>query len=82
MFDKLKQISQMKGISNEIKNEKVEIEKQGVKIVVRGDFTMDEIILNPELDTSEQEKIIKELFNSAVKELQMRMAKKMMGMGM
>lgn len=71
----------MKGISNEIKNKKVEIEKQGVKIVVRGDFTMDEIILNPELATSEQEKIIKELFNSAVKELQMRMAKKMMGMG-
>lgn len=82
MFNKIKNMAQAKSLANEIKNEEVVMEKEGVKVVVRGDFTMKKIVLNPSLETTRQEEIIQECFNEAIKELQMMMAKKMMGMGM
>jgi DNA-binding protein YbaB len=81
MLDKLKQLSQLKGLGDDIKKEIVEVEKQGIKVVLKGDFTIEEISLNSQLEISEQEKILKECFNQAIHEIQMKMAKKMMGMG-
>lgn len=82
MFDKIKQMAQAKGLSDEIKKEEVVVDKNGVRVVVGGDFTLKDIVLNDNLNSSEQAESIKEAFNEAVKELQMKMAKKMMGMGM
>lgn len=80
MFDKLKQLAQAKGLSDEIKKEIVIVEKQGFRVAIRGDFSVEEIIINGDLPKIEQEKLLKEFFNEAVKELQMRLAKKMMGL--
>jgi DNA-binding protein YbaB len=80
MFDKFKQLAQMKSLQDEIKNSRVEHEKQGIKVVMRGDFSVEEIILNPDLSKSEQEKILKECLNEANRKAQTLAAQKFAGL--
>jgi DNA-binding protein YbaB len=80
MFDKLKQLAQMKGLQDAIQKELVEAEKEGVKIILRGDFTVVEIILNPELSKEKQEAILKDCLNDAVKKIQLLAVQKFSGL--
>lgn len=80
MFDKFKQLAQMKGLQDEIKNSKVEHEKQGIKVVMRGDFSVEEIVLNSSLSKEEQEKILKECINEANHKAQILAAQKFAGL--
>lgn len=80
MFDKFKQLAQMKSLQDEIKNSRVEYEKQGVKVVMRGDFSVEEIILNSDLSKGEQEKILKECLNEANHKAQVLAAQKFAGL--
>jgi len=80
MFDKFKQLAQMKSLQDEIKNSRVEYEKQGIKVVMRGDFFVEEIILNPDLSKNEQEKILKECLNEANRKAQTLAAQKFAGL--
>lgn len=80
MFDKLKQIKQLKDLQNSIKQEKVEIEKEGVKIIMNGSFMVEEIKINPDLDKLKQEKILMECFNEAAKKIQSSVAQKFSGL--
>lgn len=70
MFDKLKQLAQIKGLQDSIKQEKVEVAKEGVRIVMRGDFSIDEINLNPDLTIEKQQEILKECLNDGMKKAQ------------
>ena len=79
MFDNLKKLAQSKQFQDSLKNEKVEIERSGIKLVMRGDFSVEEIIINSELSKEELENTLKDCFNEAIKEIQMKMAGKMMG---
>lgn len=76
MFDKIKQLMQLKGLQDAIKKEKFEVEKEGIKIVINGGFNVEEIILNPDLDKEQQERILKECFNEAAKKVQVSMLQK------
>lgn len=80
MFDKFKQLAQMKSLQDEIKNSRVEYEKQGIKVVMKGDFSIEEIILNPSLSQQDQEKILKECINEANHKAQMLAAQKFAGL--
>lgn len=77
MFDQLKQLKQLKEIQDKLSQEKVEVEKEGIKIVMNGKMEVEEISLNSEMDAERQGKIIKECFNDAIKKIQMSAAQKM-----
>ena len=80
MFDKLKQLKEFKDLQDKLSQEKVEVEKQGTKLIMNGKLEVEEIILNSALSKEEQEKIIKECFNDGVKKIQMSAAQKMFQM--
>ncbi len=74
MFDKLKQISQLKKLQSQMKEEKVEVNEQGIKLIMNGNFEVEEIKLNQELNNSEQAQALKKCFNQAIREIQRKMA--------
>jgi DNA-binding protein YbaB len=80
MFDKLKQAKQLLELQNQLKKEKVESEKNGVRIVINGKLEVEEIILNPSLEIKKQEEILKDCFNDVIKKMQIKLAQKMSGM--
>lgn len=77
MFDKLKQLKQMKELRDSLGKEKEEVEREGVKVIVNGKMEVEEIGLNPDLSKEEQERIVKECINDAMKKIQMAAAKRM-----
>jgi DNA-binding protein YbaB len=81
MFEKLQQIKKLQEIQNALKNEKVDGEKNGVKIFMNGKLEVEDVELNPALSIPDQEKAVKDCFNDTMKKVQMVVAKKMQGMG-
>ncbi|HZJ42084.1 MAG TPA: YbaB/EbfC family nucleoid-associated protein [Patescibacteria group bacterium] len=77
MFDKLKQIKQLKELRDSFSQEKEEVEKKGIKVTINGKLEIEDIQLNSDLSKEEQEKILKECINEAVKKIQMVLASKM-----
>ena len=77
MFEKLKQLKELKSLQDKLVEEKAEVEKSGVRVVVNGKMEVEEIKLNSELSREEQEKITKECLNEAIKKVQIVAAKKM-----
>jgi len=77
MFDKLKQLKQMQ---ETISKEAVSVSKQGTEVTINGKFEVQEIVLNPKLKEKEQEIVLKQCFNEAVKKVQMNLAQKFSGM--
>lgn len=81
MLGKLKQLKQLRDLNNSLGKEKMDVEKEGIRVTINGKMQIEGIKLNPELDTSRQEKILKECLNDAVKKMQMRMAQSMSQFG-
>lgn len=77
MFDKLKQLKQLKELRDSLSQEKEEVEKRGVRVIVNGKMEIEEIQLNPDLSKNEQEEVLKECINEAVRKVQIIAAKKM-----
>ncbi len=85
MFNKLKQFkdlrSQAKTMQNALADERVNEEKNGVKITLNGNLEVEKVQLNSELSQEASERAIKDCINSAIKKAQKIMAKKMQDMG-
>jgi len=77
MFDKLKQIKQLKELQNKLSKEEIIVEKDGVKIIINGKMEIKKVQLNPSLSFEKQEELIRDCFNDAVKKLQMSITQKM-----
>jgi len=80
MFDKLKQLAQLREMEGKMKEERATIEKNGTKVTVNGKFEVEEIILNPTFSVEDQQRILKDCINEANKKVQFSLAQKMMGM--
>jgi len=78
MFDKLKQIQKLKELQSILEKEKIEVEKEGIKVVLNGKMEVEEIKLNSELELSQQENLLKDCINDAVSRIQTIAAQKMM----
>lgn len=74
MFDKLKDLKKLKDLDSALAKEMIEKEKEGVKIVVNGRGDVESVFLGAGLE--KQEKVLKELLNSASQEAKMKMARK------
>ena len=79
MFDKFKQLNELRKLQQQIKQMTVQGEYNGVKVSLRGDFEMQEITLNSSLDVSTQERAIKTAFNDAKSKMQQMLAKNLGG---
>ncbi len=80
MFDKLKHLGKLKEMQDSIGKESVVVARQGVEITINGKFEVQNLILNPKLGKKEQEIVVKQCFNEAVKKVQMSLAQKFSGM--
>ncbi len=83
MFDKFKQLGQLNKmrqqamkLQKELEQIKESVEKGGMKVVVRGDQTIDYITI----DGQERRDLV-DLINEALKKVQKESAKKMLEMG-
>lgn len=77
MFDKIKQMNQLRELQKKLKEEKAEVEKDGVKVIANGKMEIEEVFLNPELDNKRQEKAVRNAVNDALRKVQIAAAKKM-----
>jgi len=82
MFDNLKKIAELKKMQDSFKKEKLTIEKRGVSITINGNMEIEEVKLNPELETEDQQNLIKQCFNEAKEDIQKTLAKTLMGAGL
>jgi len=74
MFDKLKDLKKLKDLDSALAKEMIEKEKDGIKVMVNGRGDVESISLGSGMES--QEKILKELLNSAATEAKMKMARR------
>ena len=77
MFDKLKQLKQLKDLQNILSKERVEVERDGIKIAINGKLEIEMIQINAPLEKEKLEKSIRDCFNEAIKKINMQIAQKM-----
>lgn len=77
MFEKFKNLRELKDLQDSLQKEKTEVENQGIKVTVNGKMEIEEIQLNPGLAREEQESILKATINEAMKKVQMVAAQRM-----
>lgn len=80
MFDKFKQLAQLKGLQDAIKNETAVVEKNGVRVTVKGDFSVSRIEILKDLTKEDLEQEIKNCINEAFKKVQMAAASRLSGL--
>jgi len=76
MFDKIKELAKMKTLQKSIEKEEFVSEKESVRVVINGAFTILSISLNSDLDKNKQENILKECLNDAFKKARLAVAQK------
>lgn len=76
MFEQLKKIKELQNLQNDLKKEKISLEKEGVKVTLSGNFVVEEIVLNPSLSNDYQAKILKDILNDAVQKVQLSLVQK------
>lgn len=77
MFDKLKQMKQLKDLKSSMEKEQATVENQGVKVVVNGSMKVKQVELNSDLSLEEQQDLVKKSINQAFKKVQQKVAQKM-----
>ncbi len=82
MFDKFKQMAQLKALQNELSKQTFDATFQGVTVTVSGDMSIRNVVLNPELDINQQALAVKDAINGAMNEAKKGMAKQLSGMGL
>lgn len=81
MLDKIKQLSQLKKLQDEFKQERLTVKKRGVKVTINGNFEVEDIALNPELSVQDQQDALRQALNEARENIQKTLAQKMMSSG-
>ncbi|NUQ57050.1 MAG: YbaB/EbfC family nucleoid-associated protein [Candidatus Paceibacter sp.] len=81
MFDKLKQLNELRKMKNAIQAETVTAERNGVKITINGSFNVEDLSVSPEAKQgSGLEKDLRACFNDAVGKIQATLAQKFSSM--
>ena len=80
MWDQMKQAKEMYKLQKELEKERIEMEDQGVRVVVSGKMEVERVELNPEISKEEQEEAVKNCLNRAMKQIQANLVQKMQSM--
>lgn len=81
MFDNLKKIAELKKMQDSMKKEKETVEKNGVSVMLNGNFDVEDIKLNPELSIDDQQETLKQCLREAKENIQKTMAKALSNSG-
>ena len=81
VVDQIKKIAELKKLQDSFKKEKMTVEKMGVSVMMNGNFEVEEIKLNSELNLQDQQEVLKNCLNEAREEIQKKLAKVMMASG-
>ena len=81
IFDQIKKIAELKKLQSSMKEEKITVEREGISVGMNGNFEVENVKLNPSLDTEKQQEVLKRCLNEAREEIQKKMAKIMMASG-
>lgn len=85
MFNKLKQYkdlrSQAKTLQNMMSQQSVTVEKNGIRIIINGNFEITSLNILEEKNKENLEKSLTDCFNDATKKIQRVVAEKMQSMG-
>ncbi len=85
MFEKLKQIKELrdqaKTIQNALSGETIISDRHGINITMDGNMTVKNVSLAKEMSKEEMEKNLPDAINDAIKKTQKVMAEKMRAMG-
>lgn len=76
-FGALAEVGKLRELARAIRAERFEVEKDGVRVVVNGEFQVEDIHIDPTLPLARQEALLKECVNAAIKKAQMEVAKRM-----
>ena len=74
MFDKLKQLHNLKKLQDDFKKERLTFDDRGVEVTINGNFEVEAVKLNPELTIVEQQEVLKHCLNMARQEIQKTLA--------
>lgn len=77
MFDKLKQMKELRDLKSSMEKEDATVEKEGVKVTVNGSMKVKNVKLNSDLSSDKQEDLVKECVNEAFQKVQQKVAQKM-----
>ncbi len=77
MFESFKQIGKLRSLQHQLAQEKIEVSKNGVKVVMNGGAKIETIQLSKDLNLEDQEKILEDCLNEAMKKFQALAARKM-----
>ncbi len=77
MFEKLRELKKMKELQDVLLKITKTVEENGVKVVINGKMEIEEIVLNPELEKENQERLLKNCINKAIREIQIAAAQSM-----
>ena len=80
MFDSFKQLKQLKELQNAIQKEEVTAERDGVRITMNGAVEVNEVSIEEGIANDRLQKLMKEVFNDAVKKAQQAIAGKFAAM--
>lgn len=80
MFDSFKQLKQLKELQSAIQKEEVTAERDGVRVTMNGAFEVSSVTIAEEIAKEKLEKILKDVFNEAVKNAQNAIAQKFASM--
>jgi DNA-binding protein YbaB len=81
VFDQLKKMAELKKLQDSFKKEKTTVEKRGISVTMNGNFEVEEIKLNSELNLEDQQNILRQCLNEARESIQKTLAKVMMNSG-
>ncbi len=77
MLDQMRQAKQMYKLQKELQKETIEVEEGGVKITMNGIMEIENVNLDANLPIEDQEKAVKNCFNSAMQKVRVVAAQKM-----
>lgn len=80
MFESFKQLKQLKELQGAIQKEEVTAERDGVQVIMNGAFEISSVTISDGIAKEKLEKIMKEVFNDAVKKAQQAIAQKFASM--
>lgn len=68
-------------MQDSFKKERMTVEERGVSVTLNGNFEVEELKLNPELNTEDQQNVLKQCLNEARENIQKTLAKMLMNSG-
>ena len=78
MFKKLNDLKKAQALQKMMASEQITREKEGVIISLNGRMQVESIQLNPHLELKHQERLVKDLINEGLRDLQKTLAVKLL----